>query len=133
MREQRSKSTVPKDSHMAVFPWTKGMVLGSDRPVGKKVMTSLYGESPDLNGYWQQQSFDKSRKKMEQINWSLQADNKMIVNDLVTMKKGILEQIERKVNTREELLFHNGILKQTNLLKQEDESKHLKAPSFAPD
>lgn len=47
----------------------------------------------------------------------------MIINDIHTMQKSILEKQEKKILTKEELNLQNSILKQTKNLKDEEEKE----------
>jgi len=58
-------------------------------------------------------------------------ERKIIISDLNNMKKTLIEQAEKKAITKDELVFHNSILKHTKKLQDRDEEKYRKAK--APD
>jgi len=53
-------------------------------------------------------------------------ENKIIINDIHSMKKGLLDQMEKKEITRQELVFHNDVLKKTLKVKQDEEEQYYK-------
>jgi len=69
---------------------------------------------------------DESHSRME--------ERKIIISDLNNMTKTLIEQAEKKAITKNELVFHNSILKHTKKLQNHDDEKYrqARAPDYWP-
>jgi len=93
------------------------------------VDTDIQPSGHDLRSVLDEQRRQKQQRQLEEAMWARGEENKMVVHDLQQVKRTLYDQSEKKQLARDELVFHNSILRQTRMAKdQEEENWRRKQP-----